>query len=239
VVDCVMGGSPCQDLSVAGKRAGLGGHRSGLWTEMLRIIRECEPRWVFWENVGGAVKAALPTVEADLASLGFRTAACTLAASDVGAPHKRQRLFVLAYRVSLEGRHESGWSGGPNGSGAAEPGHAGPHLADPGSPGLQGGERPGPSGEDPRSPRPAAECGRDVRAQLAAHVWPPGRDPAAWAAYDGPQPGLRKCLDGAPTGVDAAYRSDRLRLLGNGVVPQQAAAAFLVCLHRLLGGGPA
>jgi len=97
IVDCVAGGSPCQDLSVAGARAGLDGARSGLWWQQRRIIEEAQPAWVVWENVGGAIKQALPVVARSLEALGYRAAACTLRASDIGAPHKRERVFVLAY----------------------------------------------------------------------------------------------------------------------------------------------
>ncbi len=65
-VDVVCGGFPCQDLSVAGRKAGLEGERSGLWFEMLRIVREVRPRYVLAENVRGAINLALDTVAAGL-----------------------------------------------------------------------------------------------------------------------------------------------------------------------------
>ena len=97
VVDCLAFGSPCQDLSVAGKRAGLAGARSGLFFEGLRIADECCAPLVFWENVGGAA-GALPAVFAAFEEAGYRGAAVSLRAADVGAPHQRKRFFVLAYR---------------------------------------------------------------------------------------------------------------------------------------------
>lgn len=97
IVDCVSGGSPCQDISVAGRGAGLEGERSGLWKHQRRIVEESEPAFVWWENVAGAVPSALPVIAGELEALGFRVGACLLRASDVGAPHRRERVFVLAY----------------------------------------------------------------------------------------------------------------------------------------------
>jgi site-specific DNA-cytosine methylase len=95
----IIGGFPCTDLSVAGKRAGITGERSGLWFEYLRIIREVQPRWVFIENVPAVI--AFPAggiVLGGLAENGFDAEWISVRASDVGAPHKRERVFILAYR---------------------------------------------------------------------------------------------------------------------------------------------
>lgn len=105
-VDVIFGGFPCQDLSQAGRRAGLvdkDGNvtRSGLWFEMLRIISECRPRFVIGENVRGAINAALDTVTSGLESEGYEVRACLIPASSVGAPHQRERLFVLGVRGDL------------------------------------------------------------------------------------------------------------------------------------------
>jgi DNA (cytosine-5)-methyltransferase 1 len=99
-VDVICGGFPCQDISLAGKGAGLAGERSGLWREMARIIAEVGPRVVVVENVTALVARGLDAVLADLAGLGFDAEWCDLRASDVGAPHKRARIFVVAWRVS-------------------------------------------------------------------------------------------------------------------------------------------
>jgi DNA (cytosine-5)-methyltransferase 1 len=101
VVDLIIGGFPCQDLSVAGKRAGISGKRSGLWFEYVRIIREVEPRWVMVENVPPVL--AFPAGHAvlrELAESGFDAEWVSVRASDVGAPHRRERVFVLAHRTS-------------------------------------------------------------------------------------------------------------------------------------------
>lgn len=95
-VDLVCGGFPCQDVSSAGKRRGLGGARSGLWYHFARIVRQVRPSWVVVENVASGARAWLPTVRRDLHVLGYDSAAIRLSAFDVGAPHLRRRIFVVA-----------------------------------------------------------------------------------------------------------------------------------------------
>ena len=97
VVDCVAGGWPCTDLSLAGKRAGIGGEHSGLWREFVRIVREVEPRLVIMENVPPLVSHGLDRVLGALHCLGFDAEWGCLRASAVGAPHRRERVFILAY----------------------------------------------------------------------------------------------------------------------------------------------
>lgn len=120
-VDIICGGSPCQDLSLAGKRAGMAsGTRSGLWESMAAAIETIRPRLVVWENVQGALSArayspveseptmlgmrtdgpalrAAGRVVGDLASLGYSTAWRVVRASDAGAPHQRARFFLIGY----------------------------------------------------------------------------------------------------------------------------------------------
>jgi DNA (cytosine-5)-methyltransferase 1 len=96
-VDVLCGGFPCQGLSVAGKRRGLADPRSGLWREFARIVEETRPRYVVVENVPGLVANGLDQVVGDLERAGYVVEGRILAASDVGAPHRRERLFLLAY----------------------------------------------------------------------------------------------------------------------------------------------
>jgi DNA (cytosine-5)-methyltransferase 1 len=97
-VDVLCGGFPCQDVSQAGKGTpGLGGDRSGLWAEFARIIDEIRPRVVVVENVASGKARWLPQVRRDLHLLGYDSTAVSVAASDVGAPHLRHRVFVLGY----------------------------------------------------------------------------------------------------------------------------------------------
>ena len=92
----VFGGFPCQDLSCAGKQAGLEGERSGLWFEMLRVISELRPLWVVAENVRGAVNLALDTCRLGLEEESYEVRTFVIPAAGVGAPHKRERLFIVA-----------------------------------------------------------------------------------------------------------------------------------------------
>ena len=120
-VDIICGGSPCQDLSLAGRRAGMAsGTRSGLWESMFEAIKTLRPRLVVWENVRGSLTSgafslveseqgllgdradghalrAAGRVVGDLASIGYDTQWCLIRASDVGAPHQRERLFVTGH----------------------------------------------------------------------------------------------------------------------------------------------
>jgi len=100
IVDVVSGGFPCQDISVAGTGKGLGGEKSGLWTEMFRIICEIRPRIVFVENSPALVSRGLGKVLGDLASMGFDAKWGVLGAHHVGAPHKRDRIWIFAYSNS-------------------------------------------------------------------------------------------------------------------------------------------
>ena len=120
-VDIIGGGSPCQDLSLAGRRAGMASStRSGLWESMFEAIKTQRPRRVVWENVKGALTSgafslveqeqgllgnrtvgpllrAAGRVVGDMASIGYDSQWCTIRASDVGAPHQRERLFVTSH----------------------------------------------------------------------------------------------------------------------------------------------
>jgi site-specific DNA-cytosine methylase len=98
----LTGGFPCQDISGAGKRAGITGERSGLWKEMFRLIQESIDLhmgydYILVENVAALVNRGLSTVLGDLASCGYDAEWACLRASDVGAPHQRERIFIVAY----------------------------------------------------------------------------------------------------------------------------------------------
>lgn len=104
-IDVIHGGFPCQDLSQAGKQRGLLGERSGLWFEMLRVIHEIRPRYVLAENVRGAVNLALDTVYSNLVDEGYKVYPYVIPASAVGAPHQRERLFVVGVRADVHRRY--------------------------------------------------------------------------------------------------------------------------------------
>lgn len=136
-VDILCGGFPCQDISAAGRQAGMGeGTRSGLWSEFARAIRELRPRIVVIENVRNLLSVeanrtvehdetgvgdgssrpvlrAIGAVLGDLCDLGYDAQWVTVAASDVGAPHRRERVFILATDTTRDGRTRLNDSGAP------------------------------------------------------------------------------------------------------------------------------
>lgn len=207
VVDCVIGGFPCQDISNAGKRAGITGERSGLWSHYARILAEVEPAIVFIENVSALIGRGLETVLRDLAALGFDAEWGCFRASDVGAPHKRERIFILALSPS---RIAERW-----GRGRAR------EMGDPDHKGLEG--RRGPKQRRADSTPP----------------WPPGPKSDGWADYLSRWPGLEPAIRRGPDGIAGwVDRIDRLRALGNAVVPAQAELAFRVLRERLSQSPP-
>jgi DNA (cytosine-5)-methyltransferase 1 len=121
-IELICGGFPCQDISVAGKGAGITGERSGLWSEYARIIGEVRPRYVIVENVAALLGRGLDQVLGDLAALGFDAEWHCIPASAVGAPHRRDRLWIIAY-PAFQYEHGTGppgarrWDEYPNGGG--------------------------------------------------------------------------------------------------------------------------
>ena len=96
LVDLVSGGFPCQDISCAGKGEGITGSRSGLWGEMARIICEVRPRFVFVENSPMLTVRGLGVVLGDLAKMGYDARWGVIGACDVGSPHRRNRIWIVA-----------------------------------------------------------------------------------------------------------------------------------------------
>jgi DNA (cytosine-5)-methyltransferase 1 len=96
-VDVICGGFPCQDISNAGKRAGIEGERSGLWREYARLIGELRPKYVIVENVAALLGRGMGRVLGDLAEIGYDAEWQVISAADVGAPHLRERVWIVAY----------------------------------------------------------------------------------------------------------------------------------------------
>jgi DNA (cytosine-5)-methyltransferase 1 len=112
IVDVVSGGFPCQDISAAGKGAGIDGERSGMWKQMARIISEVRPSYVYVENSPMLTRRGIGTVLGDLASMGFDAEWGVFSAAQVGAKHKRERIWIVAHS------NNSIWGGNCGGSGA-------------------------------------------------------------------------------------------------------------------------
>lgn len=102
-VDVVCGGFPCQPFSVAGKQKAEKDSRH-LWPEMLRIIRECRPTWIIGENVKGIIKLGLDTICKDLEAEGYAIRLFNIPACGVGAPHRRERIWIIAHTTGKQDR---------------------------------------------------------------------------------------------------------------------------------------
>lgn len=128
-VDIVTGGFPCQDISVAGSGVGIDlGVRSGLWREMARVVREVRPSYVFLENSPALTSRGLGRVLGDLAQSGYDARWDCIPAAAIGAPHRRDRIFVAAWAVSdadRDGLREQS-ERGPGRAQEADRGHAEP-----------------------------------------------------------------------------------------------------------------
>jgi DNA (cytosine-5)-methyltransferase 1 len=286
-VDIVTAGFPCQDISYAGPGAGIKkGTRSGLWLTIAEALRLLRPGLVLVENVAALRTRGLATVLGDLAALGYDTAWMCLRAADVGAPHRRDRIFIAAAHPASP---RITWADLPPAPQTArttgQPLRCGVCRAAANTDGLQcqrwrnGGVLAGPQSTATTQPRDAAQCCREAPANAARERWDQGQpeparlqrrphlavggtQPAApaaavtWGAYEpairgwetilgrlAPQPtetGTRgqprlsarfvEWMMGLPVGwvTDLPLtRAAQMRLLGNGVVPQQAIAAFL------------
>lgn len=123
-VDLICGGFPCQDVSSAGKGAGLSGERSGLWREYARILSELRPRWVVVENVASGAQRWLDTVVRELEDIAYACLPVPLSAFDVGAPHLRRRLFVIAADAHPNSNGQSVRTINAEVAGTPEPAHA-------------------------------------------------------------------------------------------------------------------
>lgn len=107
-VDVLCGGFPCQDISLAGKGAGIDGARSGLWSEYARLIGELRPRYVCVENVSALLIRGMGRVLGDLAVLGYDAEWSVFTACAFGAPHARRRLWLVAYPYESDGQARLG-----------------------------------------------------------------------------------------------------------------------------------
>jgi DNA (cytosine-5)-methyltransferase 1 len=111
VVDVISGGFPCQDIASNGKGEGINGSRSGLWKEMARVIGEVRPKYVFVENSPMLTRRGLGTVLGDLAKMGFNAEWGVVSAAEVGAHHKRSRIWIVANSNNSNGGGNAGGSG--------------------------------------------------------------------------------------------------------------------------------
>ncbi|MEV4193374.1 DNA cytosine methyltransferase [Streptomyces toxytricini] len=238
-VDVVCGGYPCQPFSTAGHRKGTSDVRH-IWPFVAGALRVLRPRIAIFENVANHLRLGFDTVLADLAGLGFDAEWCVVRASEVGAPHQRARLFILA--TATDAPHlglERGRSARGRGAGPQDHGHPAAHAR--GS-GLEVRRV-----QSDRHERQAIERGRGERdwgrftPAIARWEAVLGR-PAPWATDDRNRlsPAFVEWLMGLPAGlvttVPGLTRTQQLKALGNGVVPQQAEAAIRLLLTQSATG---
>lgn len=205
-VDGICAGFPCQDISYAGTGAGLSGARSGLFFEVIRVVQELRPKFVILENVAALLTRGLDRVLGTLASIGFDAEWHIVPACSVGAPHIRERIFIIAYAQCL-GRHAwSGVSGDEKETrrGWCESQRGDQVLADSDSSRLQGmrTERKSEGWEDPNGYIRSRRLGLRRNAEF-------------WAV----EPRICRVASGVPN------RIHRLKCLGNAIVPQVAEVA--------------
>ena len=210
-IDIISGGFPCQDISIAGKGKGIKGEKSGLWREMRRVVSEIRPYYAFIENSPILTIRGLERVICDLTALGYDTKWGVLGAYDLGAPHKRDRIWILATNTNCM----------------------------PGTKQKRKHERPEDTkrcnvyklesrNDLADTNRFRIQSGNTCR-ENAKNV----REPSEYKGIDAKRLGwwsIEPRLDRVVNGM--AYRVDRLKAIGNGQVPTVAAEAFI----RLSGG---
>lgn len=195
-VDLLCGGFPCQDISLAGKGAGLSGERSGLWFEYAKAIDALKPRYVLIENVAALRSRGLDQVLGSLAALGYDAEWHCIPACAVGAPHRRDRVWIIAYAESkrAQGRLFKQGRAVIRDDGDIQP------VAD--------------ASEQQRDRWMHWTCGWEREPQEALRDAGGGEREETWMSI--PEPLLGRVAHGVPN------RVDRLKGLGNAIVPQIA-----------------
>ena len=237
-VDVISGGFPCQDISSAGKGAGIDGERSGMWGHMARIIGQVRPEFCMVENSPLLVGRGLARVLGDLASLGYDAKWGVLGARNAGAPHKRDRIWIVA-NSDCGRQPRSVRPGEENGGGATgasqRPGKV-PHadlcrFVEP----IDGEKRR--EGVDSRE-SPGNRCGTsedvaDSHGRQSQVGWENGRMGRILVpSVNSPSSEGRKMWEVEPklgrVANGVAHRLDRLKCIGNGQVPHCAALAWRI-----------
>ena len=207
-VDLICGGFPCTDLSLARNRAeGLKGRHSGLWREFARAIRSVRPRWVVVENVPPLLGRGLDAVLGDLASVGYDAEWDCIPAASIGAPHPRDRLWLVAYPGGERRQQDAG---GPHAAQGVDAGGRAEEADLAGGDGAGSRARPVADTEgelrgagSSAGPSPRIRWGRLADSRIEGIPWPP-------------EPGVGRVAHGVP------YRMDRVAALGDSLVPQIA-----------------
>jgi len=193
-IDVICGGFPCQDISIGGSQKGIAGDRSGLWKEFKRVINEVKPRYAIIENVERLRKNGLGVVLSDLHKIGYNAEWHCITARRLGLPMQRDRLFVISY-PSEQRPHER----------TREERQLQNHQ-------VRQGSQVYPNREQ-RQFKPGEVC-----TILSGGAIDRAR--SAYADEFTAVPSVRRVVDGVPTGLDERERRQRIKQLGNAVVPQ-------------------
>ena len=218
-VDVVCGGFPCQDLSVAGNQEGFEGERSSLYREMLRIISECLPRYAIFENVTGLISGDggrwFARFLYDLAEIGYDAEWNCISASYIGAPHHRDRVWIVAYPNDNGQAAAKERQGLQEGNGCNEKGKE------------STGKLEGLSIERVLSDTDRKRCERKpkITHYLQQQIELMRSDTGKRKRFDLSEPALCRKDDGIPN------KSHRLKALGNAVVPQIPEAIGLAIME--------
>ena len=208
-VDLIAAGFPCQDISVAGKGEGIHGQRSGLFFEIIRIARILQPRWLLLENVPALLARGMGKVLSELADSGYDAQWRVLSAAEVGAPHLRKRLFIFCTLADADNQNVMQHR---RPSGHYKQGRRGMATRT---------ETVQQKNRETASERPAGcrEAVADTNSTGCSEQRRPLTDETQYAATQcsgwwSVEPGLGRVANGVP------HRVDRLRGIGNAVVPQ-------------------
>jgi len=233
-ISFLSGGFPCQPYSTAGKQLADKDPRD-LWPDFARIIGEVVPQFIFLENVPNVVKWALPRILKDLSKMGYDAAWCVVAASEVGAPHKRSRWFLFAYSNDASKHamrfHEPQSS--PQEFERNDFSNTNGERRNEIEPNLWSGEFNVEGGGD-KSQVANTNSKRAVRLRnksqegkiLKRHTHKKGFKFGEFESWWKVEPGMGRMVDGVADWVH------RIRACGNGVVPQQAAYAYSILMKR-------
>jgi DNA (cytosine-5)-methyltransferase 1 len=241
-VDVITGGYPCQPFSSAGKRKGKNDERH-LWPYVRDAIRTLGPSYAILENVRGHLTLGFGDVLADLADIGFNAEWTVVGAADIGAPHKRDRLFIVAYPTCGSGGTRQGWSNPESERTAGFATRYSALVADSSSPKRRGAQHEH-LGEATRPTTESGKCsGVDWRQyKPAIQRWEhtlgrPAPDPTIMGTSNRHRlnPVFVEWMMGLPEGWVTGHGlspAQCLKMLGNGVVPQQAHHAITHLLER-------
>lgn len=228
-IDIICGGFPCQDISIAGNGEGLGGKRSGLFFEIARLASELRPSFLFLENTPALTLRGLDRVLLELTKIGYDSRWTIVSAAEVGAPHLRERIWILAHANSKRRGNES-----DRFSGSEDSTKPWIHGAENDTDTAGFGRRKGRAESNKRGISDSSGNGSQIHAnpmQQGFQRWIDAEE--AWEAFTVgsgsgsgswpqwlPQPAVRRGSDGL------RYRNHRIKICGNSVVPQAAQKAF-------------